>query len=147
MSNQESKLDHLKKYSKEELKNKDESFWRENLTPLQFEVMRNAATEAPRSGFFDQFNEDGEYYCSCCGEVLFRSNSKFDAGCGWPSFAEVAEQGKINYHDDDSLGRHRIEVTCASCDAHLGHVFDDGPLPGGTRYCINSVCLGFNKKD
>ena len=147
MNKKESNLEHIGNFSKEELREKDDKFWQENLTPLQYEVTRKAATEHPRTGFFDQFNESGEYFCSCCGAVLFKSESKFDAGCGWPSFSEVAEQGKINYKDDHSLARHRIEVTCANCDAHLGHVFDDGPMPGGKRYCINSVCLGFSKKE
>ena len=82
MDKKESKLDHIENFTKEELKEKDDQFWRDNLTPLQYEVTRKAATEHPRTGFFDQFNESGEYFCSCCGEVLFKSDSKFDAGCG-----------------------------------------------------------------
>jgi len=146
----ESSIEHLEKSksseNKEDWKSKSDEFWRENLTELQYQVTRKSDTEYPRTGFFDQFNEEGDYFCSCCGEILFKSESKFDAGCGWPSFDEVAAQGKINYFEDHSLARKRIEVKCANCDAHLGHVFDDGPTSTGKRYCINSVCLGFKKK-
>lgn len=146
----ESSIEHLvnseSSGNKEDWKNKSDEFWREKLTELQYQVTRKSDTEYPRTGFFDQFNEEGDYFCSCCGEILFNSDSKFDAGCGWPSFDEVASQGKINYFEDHSLARKRIEVKCANCDAHLGHVFDDGPTQTGKRYCINSVCLGFKKK-
>ena len=126
---------------------KDDAYWREKLTPEEYHVLRQKGTERAFTGEYWDTTEEGTYTCRGCGETLFESESKFDAGCGWPSFSEVAEQGKINYKDDHSLARHRIEVTCANCDAHLGHVFDDGPMPGGKRYCINSVCLGFSKKE
>ena len=143
----ESSIDHINKENKEntDWKSKDIEYWKDALTPLQFEVTQKAATEAPGTGYFEITKDEGEYFCSCCGELLFKSDSKFDSGCGWPSFSEVAVKGNINYQEDHSLGRMRIEVTCANCDAHLGHVFDDGPRPSGKRYCINSVCLGFKK--
>jgi peptide-methionine (R)-S-oxide reductase len=146
----ESSIKHIEKEesgsSQEKWKKKTQDYWRENLTELQYQVTQKSATESPGSGFFDQFTKDGDYFCTCCGEILFKSDSKFDAGCGWPSFSEVAAQGRINYFDDYSLTRKRTEVKCANCDAHLGHVFDDGPTESGKRYCINSVCLGFNQK-
>ena len=148
MSKDESNLKHLNNDLKpEDFKNKDESFWKENLTEIQYKVTQESATEAPFTGKFDHHFEKGHYFCSCCGDTLFKSESKFDSGCGWPAFSEVAAQGKISYHEDNSFGRQRIEVRCGNCDAHLGHVFNDGPMPGGKRYCINSVCLGFNKEE
>ena len=128
------------------MEKKSDEFWQENLTELQYQVTRKSDTEYPRTGFFDQFNEDGDYFCSCCGEILFKSDSKFDAGCGGHLLTKLPAKGKINYFEDHSLARKRVEVKCANCDAHLGHVFDDGPTETGKRYCINSVCLGFKKK-
>lgn len=117
--------------------------WRAILTPEQYRITREAGTERPFSGQYHDHNERGHYHCVCCDALLFASTSKFDAGCGWPSFADEAVAGSISRRADHSHGMQRIEVRCARCDAHLGHVFDDGPLPGGERYCINSVALHF----
>lgn len=117
--------------------------WRARLTPEQYRVARQGGTERPFSGEHYLRNEQGDYHCICCGSLLFHSDSKFDAGCGWPSFWEEAAGQRITRLRDTSHGMLRVEVRCANCNAHLGHVFPDGPEPSGERYCINSVCLSF----
>lgn len=126
---------------------KSEDEWRAELSAEAFAVARQGGTEAPFSGEFETHSVEGIYACICCGAELFRSDAKFDAGCGWPSFFEPASLSTVSCRDDDSLGVRRIEVRCASCDAHLGHVFPDGPEPTGQRYCINSVVLSFKAAD
>jgi len=127
--------------------NKTNEEWKSELTPEQFDVTRNKGTEAPFTGEYDQFFEDGVYRCVCCGADLFKSNEKYDAGCGWPSFSKPIDEEILEEYDDDSLsGRPRTEIVCHQCSAHLGHVFPDGPASTGLRYCVNSVALKFKKK-
>ncbi len=127
--------------------NKSESEWKQNLTPTQYHVLREKGTERPFTGKYWQHNDDGTYVCAACGQELFRSETKFDAGCGWPSFWNAADKDKIELRDDHSHGMHRVEVLCRRCGGHLGHLFDDGPEPTGQRYCINSASLDFKKKE
>ncbi|KGO89857.1 peptide-methionine (R)-S-oxide reductase MsrB [Flavobacterium suncheonense] len=122
---------------------KTENEWKARLTPEQYEVLREKGTERPFTGEYWKHFEKGMYVCAACGNPLFTSDAKFDSECGWPSF-DQAIKGSVNYHNDSSFGMERIEVTCAKCGGHLGHVFDDGPVQTtGKRFCTNSVSIKF----
>lgn len=121
--------------------------WRDLLTPEQFEVLRNKGTERAFTGEYALTKDDGIYRCAGCGEELFRSDSKYDSGTGWPSFWEPITPQAVELHEDNSLSMRRTEVTCARCGGHLGHVFNDGPRPTGERYCMNSVSLRLDPAD
>ena len=125
---------------------KSESQWREQLDPMQYKVARQAATERPFTGKFWDHWDNGVYRCVGCDTELFRSDTKFDAGCGWPSYCEEIAPGRVERIVDSTLGMVRVEVRCAACGTHLGHVFNDGPQPTGERYCINSAAIDFQAK-
>ena len=126
---------------------KTEAEWREQLTPEEYHVAREAGTERPFSGRYVEEKRSGTYRCVGCGLPLFDAATKFESGTGWPSFYQPIEPGHVAEHEDRSLGMRRTEVLCARCDSHLGHVFPDGPRPTGLRYCMNSASLSFEPSE
>lgn len=126
---------------------KTEQEWKQELTPEQFRVCRQKGTEPPFTGEYYDSKAPGVYRCACCGAELFRSVDKFESGTGWPSFVRPANEDNVATETDSSYGMRRTEVLCGQCDAHLGHVFPDGPRPSGLRYCINSVSLKLDEKE
>ena len=130
----------MKKYKVE----KTEEEWKQILSEEQYKVLRKKGTEAPHTGEYNLHFENGEYHCAACKTKLFESNSKFESGCGWPSFDDAIE-GSIEYVQDKTFGMVRTEILCANCGSHLGHIFDDGPTQTGQRYCVNSASIEFKK--
>jgi peptide-methionine (R)-S-oxide reductase len=130
-----------------DMKSMPDDYWKKKLTPEQYHVLREGGTETPFTGKFEANEEDGMYTCAACGAKLFSSENKFHSGSGWPSFDRAVDDKTVELLEDDSHGMHRVEVRCANCGSHLGHVFDDGPQDTtGQRFCINSCSLGFEKK-
>ena len=125
---------------------KSDAEWREQLSPEQYEILRNKGTEPAFSGKYCDEKAQGSYVCAGCGAALFGSETKFDSGTGWPSFWQPVHPESVAMHEDRSLGMDRKEVVCAICDSHLGHIFEDGPPPTGLRYCLNSASLDLKKK-
>ncbi|WP_413738732.1 peptide-methionine (R)-S-oxide reductase MsrB [Sodalis sp. RH21] len=128
-------------------KNDPTTFTPDSLTDMQRHVTQERGTEPPYSGKLLENKRTGQYHCLCCNAPLFFSATKYDSGCGWPSFYEPINDTAIRYLDDNSHGMHRVEIRCGNCDAHLGHVFPDGPQPGGARFCVNSASLRFKDQD
>ncbi len=128
------------------MSNKEDINWKEKLSDEEYHVLRNKGTERPFTGKYNMHFENGTYVCRGCGTELFDSTTKFDSGCGWPSF-DKAKEGAVRYETDRTLGMKRVEILCNNCDGHLGHVFDDGPTETGQRYCVNSLSLEFNPKN
>ncbi len=126
-------------------KAKSDKEWKEILSPVQYQVLRESATERAFTGEYYNIKDTGSYYCAACNDLLFHSDTKFDSGCGWPSFFEPASDNSIVYIEDRTYDMLRMEVICGGCGGHLGHVFDDGPPPTGKRFCINSAAIRFKK--
>jgi peptide-methionine (R)-S-oxide reductase len=125
---------------------KTEEEWKKELTPEQYQILREKGTERPFTGEYAFNKDEGKYVCAGCGQELFTSDAKFDSHCGWPSFTAPAKSEVVEEHEDRSFGMKRVEVLCSRCEGHLGHVFEDGPQPTGLRYCINSASIKLEKK-